>query len=75
MSKKIVRYVGTPSPRGRCVCLTPIDHPDSENVSNTRPVLTSPLVLWDKTTGVIETLNTVYVPDEPFAKGFQEGML
>lgn len=42
--------------------LTPIDHPDSERVSNTMEVITSNVISWDEESGRIETMNTVYIP-------------
>lgn len=44
--------------------LYPIDHPDTENVSNTTWCLTSAVQNYNETTGVIETLNTIYLPKE-----------
>lgn len=63
-NKKVVRYnsvelfVGVGCP----MFLTPVDHPDSERVSNTGPVRTSNVVSYDEATETYETLNTVYVP-------------
>lgn len=69
--KKVVHYVGTPSIMGNRAILTPVDHPDGENVSNYRPATTSRIVRHDPVTGVIETQNTVYQPlekdDDPWA--------
>lgn len=47
---------------GRRAFVFPIDHTDSENVSNTTHVLTSPVVKYDKQTGVFETENSIYHP-------------
>jgi len=65
MTKKVVHYNdahGVVGWRNGSVFLTPVDHPDTLNVSNTRPVMTSTVVSWDKETGIIETLNTIYKP-------------
>lgn len=43
--------------------VTPIDHP-SDLVSNTGPVLTSPVIRIG-TWGEFETLNTIYRPNNP----------
>lgn len=62
--KKVVHYVGTPAIVGNQAILTPVDHPDGENVSNYRPAMTSSIVRHDTVTGVIETKYTVYQPLE-----------
>jgi len=71
MIKKVVHYVGTPTIVGNRVILTPVDHPDEENVSNFRPATTSCIIRCDSKTGVIETQNTVYQPlekeDDPWS--------
>ena len=43
--------------------LFPINHPDSENVSNTSPVWTSLVVGHDASSGRLETENTIYIPE------------
>lgn len=67
MDKKVVRYIkGTLNLLGGVghpAVLKPIDHPDSEYVSNTKCVLTSLVVSHDDT-GRVETVNTIYVPEE-----------
>lgn len=45
------------------VILWPIDHPDTEHVSNASFILTSEMLHIDQDTGRIETQNTVYVPN------------
>lgn len=69
--KKVVHYVGTPTIVGNRAILTPVDHPDEENVSNYRPATTSSIVRHDLVTGVIETQNTIYQPlekeDDPWS--------
>lgn len=65
MSKKVVHYNDMHAVYGwknGSVFLCPVDHPDTVNVSNTKPVMTSTVVSWDKETGIIETLNTIYKP-------------
>ena len=47
---------------GGSAYLYPVDHPDTTNVSNTTVARTSKVVSWNKETGVIETLNTIYTP-------------
>lgn len=42
--------------------VTPINHPDSENVSNDDPVITSKVITEIDETGVFETQNSIYVP-------------
>lgn len=61
-SKKTVRY----SQLGACMVgssalLLPVDHP-GPHVSNTKFVTTSTVLSFDPETGIIETLNTRYVP-------------
>lgn len=64
--KRFVHYIGTPSILGigKPAYLTPVDHPDRENVSNNHPVQTSPVVVYDAESGYIETKNTRYVPHD-----------
>lgn len=40
----------------------PVNHPDKEHVSNTREVLTSPVVQFNPIEGGFETMNTIYRP-------------
>jgi len=63
MSKKTVAYEArlTEIMVGIGVFVKPIDHPDSENVSNKKFVYTSNVVK-DLGDGVFETQNTIYVP-------------
>ena len=63
--KPVVHYVGKPmfwGAKEHGAILTPVDHPDSENVTNLKPVRTSPVVNYDEKSGTIETRNTMYVP-------------
>lgn len=46
------------------VILWPVDHPDSDHVSNESYVLTSKILHFDEESGIIETQNTTYVPDQ-----------
>lgn len=46
------------------VLLWPIDHPDTERVSNASFVLTSNLVRQNLNTGEFETENTRYLPND-----------
>ena len=45
------------------VILWPLDHPNSESVSNESYVLTSNVLHFDENTAIIETLNTIYEPN------------
>ena len=47
---------------GRHATVRPVDHPDTENVSNKTWATTSEIVRVDEVTGIFETLNTVYEP-------------
>ena len=65
ITKKIVHYNAQEPVEvyvGFAAFVTPIDHPDSEHVSNTRPVQTSKVLSYDKSTGEFETVNTLYKP-------------
>ena len=68
MSKRTVKYWSATGPievGGRAVII-PLDHPDTFNVSNHIPAVTSTIVSVDRQTGNFETLNThyVYTPQE-----------
>lgn len=65
MTKKCVHYVGSPSAIfiGHPCFLFPVDHPDSERVTNLNMVRTSNVVSYDVSTGRIETENTIYIPE------------
>lgn len=63
--KKVVHYKGGTQVignGGHFAMLHPVDHPDSERVSNTKLVMTSKVVRYDKRSGTIETENTIYIP-------------
>ena len=60
--KKVVHYKNTPIIVNGHAFLWPVDHPDGDNVSNTKQVRTSLIVSYDKVSGEIETQNTVYLP-------------
>ena len=65
--KKVVHYDrNKPVLQGpsNCVLIWPIDHPDTEWVSNASYVLTSPVVDIDLESGIIETENTIYKPQQ-----------
>jgi hypothetical protein len=47
---------------GESARLFPIDHPDTERVTNSMHVITSRVIHWDHSTGVIETMNSIYTP-------------
>lgn len=64
-AKKVVHY--TPSENdfiqvGHGAFIKPVDHPDSERVSNVKYVITSQVVAYDRDTDEFETLNTLYRP-------------
>lgn len=59
--KQIVHYRGEAIRVGNRVVLQPVDHP-GDRVSNTGPAITSTVISWND--GRIETLNTVYLPEE-----------
>lgn len=62
MTKKIVHYVAYEGQIriGAVALLYPVDHPDTENVSNTKLAKTSRVQRHDPDTDEIETLNTIY---------------
>lgn len=47
---------------GLSAFVTPIDHPDTDNVTNTMVARTSRVLSYDETTGEFETMNTLYKP-------------
>lgn len=64
--KKVVHYDtarGVMQHHSGGVLLWPIDHPDSDHVSNASYVLTSKLMKQDLETGEFETENSLYAPD------------
>lgn len=63
--KKIVHYKGEASPLilGYGTYVFPVDHPDKDNVSNTKEVHTSTVVRIGEN-GEFETLNTIYRKQE-----------
>jgi hypothetical protein len=65
-TKPIVRYSHfiRPPVVGESCVLYPLDHPDVYRVSNTTWAMTSPVVSFDADSGVIETQNTLYHPEE-----------
>ena len=68
--KKIVRYSSVeflgPLCGGAIVgnraLVVPVDHPDTENVTNGLPATTSIIVWYDEVTEQFETTYTLYVP-------------
>ncbi len=65
MPKPTVHYVGEAKPHWNGALLVPVDHPRAgeDAITNGRQVFTSDVVSWDKATGRIETLNTIYIPE------------
>ena len=65
--KKIVHYdtsKGVMQHSSGGILLWPIDHPDTNWVSNASYVLTSRMISQDLETGEFETENTRYVPNQ-----------
>ena len=65
MSKPVVHYVGKPQFWGELkhgAFIYPMDHPDTENVTNLKQAHTSSVLSYDPITGRMETMNTVYIP-------------
>lgn len=67
MSKKVVQYTRVqffvPGGVGGRAFVTPVDHPDTINVTNGQEgALTTEIVAYDEATETFETQNTVYVP-------------
>lgn len=65
MSKKVVHYHANSLGHvnvGHSAILAPVDHPDTDRVSNTTFSVTSPVVRYDSGTGEVETVNTIYKP-------------
>jgi len=68
--KQVVRYTAVeffgPLHGGAIVgnraFVTPVDHPDTVNVTNGRPAYTTEVVKYDEVTEQFETRNTLYVP-------------
>lgn len=63
MSKPIVHYNQSFKAIvvGEAAMVQPIDHYATDRVSNTKPVFTSKVVSYDKSSGEFETMNTKYV--------------
>jgi hypothetical protein len=62
--KKIVRFDPKQTlllHQGYCAIVVPVDHPDTENVTNTKHVVTTP-VLEIQANGAFETRNSLYCP-------------
>jgi hypothetical protein len=65
--KKVVQYAVTPHTSiqvGMGALVSPVDHPDTENVTNGLHAFTSEVLSYDTETGEFETLNTKYVPQK-----------
>ena len=65
--KPVVHYVGKPQfwgELGHGAFIYPMDHPDTENVTNLKQARTSSVLSYDPITGRMETMNTVYMPIE-----------
>jgi hypothetical protein len=68
--KKVVHYVGKPVVQENGHALVcPVDHPDSESVSNMNVARTSRVVHYDEKSGRLETQNTIYIPAEEIQLG------
>lgn len=67
MTKPIVHYRGHAIKAEERARLTPLDHNHhipEQRITNGFPVTTSRVLSWDKDTGRIETMNTIYLPEE-----------
>lgn len=65
--KKVVKYdlsKGVMNHPSGGVLLWPIDHPDSDRVSNASYVLTTKVIMSNVVTKAFETQNTIYLPNE-----------
>ena len=49
---------------GESALVYPIDHPDSERVSNTGIAQTTEVLAYSSVTGIFETKNTLYKPEK-----------
>lgn len=45
------------------IILWPLDHPDTDRVSNASFALTTPVIHSDEASAKFETENTIYIPD------------
>ncbi len=64
MAKKVVKYIDGSLfffGIGRGAIVEPINHPDTDNVSNKKPVWTSNVVDINLATGCFETENSIYI--------------
>jgi hypothetical protein len=61
--KPVVRYRGMALPYRTSALLESINHPTAHN-GGLHVSITSKVLSWDRGTGRIETLNTVYLPEE-----------
>lgn len=65
MTKKTVQYNNKKEfwiKQGQSAFIFPVDHPDTERVSNTAFARTSTVVSYNEVTGIFETVNTIYIP-------------
>lgn len=61
--KKVVEYSSAQRIiPGLSAFVVAVNHPDEARVTNGELVITSTVTAYDETTGIFETLNTVYVP-------------
>lgn len=66
MTKTVVTYDASKRVHfiGQIALCTPIDHPATRRVTNTKEVMTS-RVVRKMVNGEFETQNTIYIPDRP----------
>ena len=64
--KQVVKYTSVQFTKedviGGIAIVVPVDHP-SYRVVNGQEAFTTNIVAYDETTGIFETLNTVYTPE------------
>lgn len=57
-----VQFSNSENPVEGRAYVVPVDH-TSPYVTNGEVALTSPIVDYDETTGIFETMNTIYIPE------------
>lgn len=57
-----VQFLNGENPIGGRAYVVPVDH-TSPYVTNGKTAITSRIVDYDETTGIFETLNTIYIPE------------
>ncbi len=57
-----VQFINSENPVGGRAYVVPIDHPNPY-ITNGETAITSRIVDYDETTGIFETLSTIYIPE------------